>query len=542
MLKALLRKQLLEVRNLYLNGRGGLAGKKDKNGKPKKARNPKGMMILFVVLYLVIMVSLFFMCMGIGSAMLPAGLDWLYFTITNILAFLIGIVGSALSTAQALFRSKDNEFLLAMPIPASRIVFVRMIAVFLMGFLYESVVMIPSVIYYFIAGQPSFLSVVFCILGIIIMAFLVTAFSCGLGWLVAFISTKLKNQKVILAFILIVVIGGLYYFQFNSSRLINSVIANASQIAESIRGWGYVLYAPGLGMTGNVIGFLVFLGMTAVLFCIAYWAVTKSFSRIALFKATEKHAAFHKEEIRSSGVQNALLRREFRRFFASIAYMFNAGLGCLILLVLAVLALFKIQDIRMILTQIGQGFPLIDKTASVSVACAVCILASFCVISGCSISMEGKYLWLYQSLPIDPYAIFRAKIHLHVLMTGIPALILVLVMGIILQVTIPVFICMVVFVIMFVYLAASYGLQRDLRHPKLNWTNENQAMKTNLNVLIVMLLGLIIPGAMGGLYYALASFLSPELYLVILIIICAALTLIIHKWLAGKGREVFHYL
>jgi len=545
MLKALLKKQMLEVRNVYLNGRRGMAsqlGKKNQTGEVKKARNPKGMLILFVVIYVVIMIAMFFMSLGIGHVMIPAGLDWLYFTVINVLAFLLGILGSVMSTAQALFRSKDNEFLLAMPIPASRIIFVRMIAVFLMGLLYESVAMVPGVIYYFIAGRPSFLSVVLCILSIVVMAFLVTAFSVGAGWLVSFISTKLKNQKIILAFLIILVVGGLYYFQFNSSRLINSIVQNADQIAESIQGWGYPLYAPGLGMTGHIVGFLVFLAITAALFAIAYYAVTKSFSRIALFKAQEKHTSFRKDTIRTSGISGSLLKREFRRFTSSISYMFNTGFGCLIMLFVAVLVLIKMQDIRMMVTKIGESFPMIDNYLPVAGACAAGILASFCVISGCSISMEGRYLWVYQSLPVDPYAIFKAKIYLHAIVTGIPALLLILVFGIAIQTTIPIFICMVVFTAMFVYLFASLGLRIDLKRPKLGWTNENQAMKTNLNVLVIMLIGLVVPVALAGIYLALLRVLSPEMYLVILIALCALFILLIHKWLAGKGRQIFQYL
>ena len=537
MLKALLKKQLLEVRNFYLSGRRGKASQPG-----KKARDPKGMMILFLVIYFVIMISLFFLSMGIGHVIIPAGLDWLYFTVTNVIAFLLGVLGSVMSTAQALFRSKDNEFLLAMPIPASRILFVRMISVFLMGLLYESAMMIPSVIYYFIIGHPTFLGVVLSILSIIVMAFLVTAFSVGAGWLVAYISTKLKNQKVILAFLLIIVIGGIYYFQFNSSRFINSIVHNADSIAERLQGWGYPLYAPGLGMTGNIVGFLVFLAITGLFFGLAYFAVTKSFSRIALFKAEEKHTAFRKDKIRASSLSGSLLKREFSRFFASLAYMFNTGFGCMIMLLVAVLVLIKMQDIRMAITNFGAGFPQIEQYLPVAAAGVVSILASFCVISGCSVSMEGKYLWVYQSLPVDPYAIFKAKIKLHTIVTGIPALILVLVLGITIETTIPIFICMVVFVAMFVYLGASFGLQTDLRRPKLGWTNENQAMKTNLNVLVIMLIGLVVPLALGAIYLPLTRVLSPEMYLVILIAACAVLTLLIHRWLAGKGREIFRYL
>ena len=536
MLKALLRKQLLEIRNVYLVGRKG------KNKAGKKVKNPKGMLVLFIVLYFVIMVSMFFMSMGIGMSLIPAGLDWLYFTIINVIAFLLGIIGSVLSTAQALFRSKDNELLLSMPIPPSKIVLVRMISVYLMSLLYECVVLVPAVIYYFIAGTPSFLSIVFCVLGILVMAFLITAFSCGAGWLVSFISSKIGNKKIVSTFVILVLIGVLYYFQFNASRFITYLVENANILASYIEGWGYPLYAPGLGMTGNAIGFLVFAAMTAVLFIAAYLAVSKSFTRIALFKAKDSHKAFHRSDIHTASVQDTLFRKEMRRFTASIAYMLNTGLGCILLLAGAVLMLIKMQDIRMFITTVGTGFARIDDLACVIVANAVCVLMGMCQISACSISMEGKYLWVYQSLPIDPYSIFMAKIKFHVTLTGIPALLLVLVSGITLQVSIPVFICLIIYDGMFLILSASYGLRADLRRPKLNWTNENQAVKSNLNVFVVMLLGIFVPAAISFLYYFAVWFISPVMYMIIWLAVFAVLAVLVFKWLAGRGRKIFAVL
>ena len=534
MLKALLRKQLLEVRYFYLGG-----GRKNKKNMPK---NPKGMYVLFIILYLVIMVSMFFASMGIGSALIPAGLDWLYFTVLNILAFLLGIIGSVMSTAQALFRSKDNELLLSMPIPPSRIVFVRMITVYLMSFVYASVVMIPAIIYYFIAGNVTFLSVVFCILSLFIMAFLITAFSCFAGWLVSLIATKLKNQKIVLVLLGVLLIGVIYYFQFNASRLIHSVVANAQEITGALKGWGYPLYAPGLGMSGHVVGFLVFLGIAAVLFGIAYYAVTKSFSRIALYKAAEKKTEFHNTDIRSSKLGDALFRREMKRFMASVSYMMNAGLGCLFLAAVGVLAIIKMQDIRMIITSIGAQFHYADSIAVVVGVTVAGLLAGLCLMASCSISMEGKYIWVYQSLPIDPYQIFRAKLAVHIILTGVPALFSILMFGIVLKASIPAFLCMIVFTGMYIVLSASFGLMLDLKKPKLNWTNENQALKSNVTVFVDMLLGMLVPCAICSVYLLLAPVMGPELYLVIWIAIFAVLTLLIHKWLAGRGRAIFSAL
>lgn len=537
MLKALLKKQMLEVRNVYLTGRKG------KDGQAQKAKNPKGMYVLFIILYVVIMISMFFMSLGIGSALIPAGLGWLYFTIAGILAFLLGVIGSVLSTAQALFRSKDNELLLSMPIPPSNIIFVRMITVYLMSLVYESVVIIPAIIYYFIAGPVTVLSVVFSILSMFVLAFLITAISCGAGWLVSLIASKLKNQKIILVLLGVLLIGIIYYFQFNASRLIGSVVTNAEQIAESLEGWGYPLYAAGLGMTGNALGFLVFLIISAVLFAIAYFAVTKSFSRIALSKETpSKYAAFKKSDIRTSKVQDTLFRRELKRFTSSVTYMMNSGLGILFLTAGAVLVFIKIPELRDLLHSAQMQFSGVDSLLPVLLSCLVCMLTGFVLITGSSISLEGKYLWIYQTLPIDPYQVFLNKIKLHVVLAGIPALLCILALGIAIEASIPAFICMVIFTGMYIVFNASFGLMMDLRKPKLKWTNENQAMKTNITILVDMLIGMLIPLVLGALYLVLTFFIGPELYLAILIAIFAGLTLLVHKWLAGKGRRIFSTL
>ena len=203
----------------------------------------------------------------------------------------------------------------------------------------------------------------------------------------------------------ILLIGVLYYFQFNASRLITSIVQNAEQIAQSLKGWGYPLYAPGLGMTGNIVAFLVFVVMTAVLFGIAYYAVTKSFLKIALAKTVERQVAFRRSDIRSSKLSDTLLRRELKRFMASISYMMNAGLGLVFLVAIAVLSLIKMTDLRQILTAIGSQVFFVDSLAVVIAGCAIAVLTGLCMMASCSISMEGKYIWIYQAMPIDPYKI-----------------------------------------------------------------------------------------------------------------------------------------
>ena len=53
---------------------------------------------------------------------------------------------------------------------------------------------------------------------------------------------------------------------------------------------------------------------------------------------------------------------------------------------------------------------------------ALCMLASMNDMAAPSVSLEGKSLWLLQSLPVTPWQVLRAKLRLQLLLTAIPVL------------------------------------------------------------------------------------------------------------------------
>ena len=58
----------------------------------------------------------------------------------------MGVVGSVFITYSTLYQAKDNDLLLSMPIPVSKILFTRLFGVYVMGLLFEVLVMIPALI------------------------------------------------------------------------------------------------------------------------------------------------------------------------------------------------------------------------------------------------------------------------------------------------------------------------------------------------------------------------------------------------------------
>ena len=136
MTKALFKKQMMEVFSwVYRNKKSG------------KNRSRQGL-AAYILLYLFIFAflgSVFYKVADMLCAPLAgAGLGWLYFALMGLIAVALGVFGSVFSTYSSLYMAKDNDFLLSMPIPAPKILLIRLAGVFAMGLLYELIVMIPT--------------------------------------------------------------------------------------------------------------------------------------------------------------------------------------------------------------------------------------------------------------------------------------------------------------------------------------------------------------------------------------------------------------
>lgn len=153
----------------------------------------------------------------------------------------------------------------------------------------------------------------------------------------------------------------------------------------------------------------------AALFLLLYRLISRSFLKIATSSGKTERKVYRETRTERQSASAALLRKEFSRFTASPNYMLNCGLGTLMLPIAGVVLLVyqaKIRDLELLL---GAEF------ASLLFIAAVCLLASMNDMAAPSVSLEGKSLWLAQSLPVKPWQVLRAKLAVHLTLTGVPA-------------------------------------------------------------------------------------------------------------------------
>ena len=258
MLKVLLKKQLAEVFKSYFY-----------DAKKNKMRSKAAIAAWFVFFFL-IMVGMLggmftFLSLTLCDGLTQAGMGWLYFLLMSGVAVFLGAFGSVFNTFSSLYLAKDNDLLLAMPIPVRTIMTARLMNVYLMGTMYVSVVLLPALIVYWVVCGVTVSRVICGLLLFLIISAIVLLLSCVLGWAVAKISVRLKNKSYVTVLLSLVFIGAYYFFYFRASDMIRDILANAAIYGEKIKGTAYVLYLFGRIGEGDWLATGIYLAVTAAL-------------------------------------------------------------------------------------------------------------------------------------------------------------------------------------------------------------------------------------------------------------------------------------
>lgn len=533
MLWTLTKKQYRECfRSCYLN---------TKTGASRSRAGVIGMFLFYAVMLLLFGVVFFGMASLVGEALIEAGIPWIYFTLMGTLSILLGTFGSVFNTYSVVYLAKDNEMLLSMPIPPSAILTTRISLVYGMSLMYSGVVWLPSCLYYWIFGAPAAGAVVLEVLLLFLIALLVTVLTCALGWLVALVSSKVKNKNFVIVVLSLVAFFGYYYLCMNMTSFLQKLLLNAEALGSGIRTWLNLLYQLGQAAAGSGRAMLIFSGVSVGLFALCFVLLSRSFVRIVTrAQGTQKKSG--KITVRASGVSSALLRRELKRFTSSPTYMLNCGLSLVILPVLAVLSLVKRELLETVLTGMGQMLPWVSSLLPLFVIIMVCVVISMNTISTPSVSLEGKYLWILRSLPVSGKQILRAKLKLHVRLNILPALFAAVVLGYCLNLTVLTIVLVMLYCAAFVWLCGAFGLTLGVLRPNFQWTTETMPIKQSLNVLLSMLLGFALPIATAFIGYLTRDLMNIQVYLAAAAAVIMAVAVTLNYWLDTKGTALFDRL
>lgn len=517
MLNILLKKQLLELNRVFFYD------------AKKNARRSHAAAAAMLALYAVVMVGVLggtfaVLAWALCGVLMPEAL-WLYWAVMALLAVLLGVLGSVFTTSASLYRARDNELLLSLPIPARDVLLARLAGVYLMGLAFSTVVMVPAIVVR-LWMAPAVAAALGGLLLTLLVSALVLVLSCLLGWVIAGISVRVRHRSLLAVLALLVFLAVYCGICFRAPALLGQLLPRLAAVAPSLRTSVPPLYLLGCVGEGHWLAALALSAVTAALCALTYRQLRRTFIAMATTPTASRRAVRAERPLRQRSVSAALLGRELRRFAASPSYVVNCSLGTL-LLPLAGVALLLRGDVLMgLLAQV----PGLSARGAVPVllCAAVCMLAAMNNMVTSSVSLDSRTLWLSQSLPLTPWQVLRAKLSAQLLLTVPPVLFCTGCAVAVLRPSLPVAILLLALPVAFSVLSAGVGLALDLHHPALSWTNEITVIKQRVIVLAAMLGGWVYAAALAALYLLPGITIGSGVYLLLWLLpttLAAALTL-----------------
>ncbi|MBC7338840.1 MAG: hypothetical protein H5U04_03115 [Firmicutes bacterium] len=262
--------------------------------------------------------------------------------------------------------------------------------------------------------------------------------------------------------------------------------------------------------------------------------------QLAAARAAARHSTVQ------SGVLSALFWREWRLFMRVPLYVLNGFSASLIVPIIFVFGFRGIMSdpdmIRLLDAIYATGNAAFFT--SLAVAGLTVLVTALNTTAASAVSREGRYLWISKVIPVPPEKLVQGKMLFAAVAAAVSALPMLVLFAFALRMRAVHLAEVLVLTGLGSAVSVFVGLLVDLARPFLTWTNPQQAVKSNLNVIIPLP---VIAGLEAGLGY-LALWLTRTLeweegtVVVTLAGLLAVLAVLLYRLTVSAGKRLYERL
>lgn len=455
---------------------------------------------IIIIAFLMMMGFSFGLSMVLGFEMYMKGCMWVFFPMGFLSSAAFALVGTIFAAQSYLFDANDNNLLLSMPIKPSSILISRMLALYVLNFIYSTIIFLPIGLAYGIFFHFNALTLIYFILSLLIIPMLVTAVASIFGYLIGLVSYKIPNKNFLTVILGFGIMAILLVIGLNLGPIVSTLMENIDIVANKVHNISNILYWYGLATISpenypyeTPKGVMLWGTLPLILICVAvtylsYWFISKKFIKTITRKVVTKKKKYVEKPMKPTNLQYTLIKKEVGYFFSIPAYVMNAGMSTIMSIMLGVGILMRGN---LIVQWLPRMFP--DASSNLIALAVGSSLALCCTINDVtapSISLEGKTLWLLKSTPVKPMKIFIAK----ALLAPIVSLPGVIFTAIASAVTLQLTVADILFIFFIPILACLFsgflGICVNLRIPRFDWSTEITVIKQSLSVIFTLFLSM----------------------------------------------------
>ncbi len=437
--------------------------------------------------------------------------------------FVLTLVFGTVAILSYLYFSRDNEFMLGLPVGINSVFFSKLAVVYVEEAIVGTLLSLPGLIVLGItaAQLPVFyLMIVLSVLFLPVLALLVgSVISFPLMYIVGFFKNKGAAASVILL-LLFAVIMTVYVLVANLAPQAATEPSTPEAMFEAaknaVRTPLYIIYpvfclarfgtagqglasSPALSMT---IDLLIFLGTVALSAAIVV-IISSLVYKHTILRQTENSSVTSggKKEYESSGALKAIVKKDWKELSRNPAFAFQCLAGA-VLSPVFVIVMAIITNVRM--SDGLEGSELVgvaSETVNCIVLCTIVLImqimsvtTNICAMT--SFTREGKAFIYDKIIPVSYSVQIKAKRLLSLIPAAVScalSFVAAVVASVIVSGKVDV-LSLIGAAVMLPFCAlfsADYSLYRDLKKPKLDWVTPKEAVKNFATTGIPTLVGLI---------------------------------------------------
>lgn len=463
---------------------------------------------------------LIFLENGILSFLLGIGMPDLLLSMAITMSMLGTLVISFFFIMSSLYFGRDAAYVASLPVTPRTVLSAKLTQIWISEAGYSLVFILPAAILYGIrvgADPLVYLRALLAALGAPVLPIVAVAFVSTV--LIRF-SGLWKRRDMIATVSGVLFIGAYMYFAFTMGSISGSgdaegmiasfLESNMNRVDAMTRAFPPAGWAA-KGVLGDWGQLLLFLIVCAGASALAVWLIGFGYQKLSLLQGetpakTGKKGALKRASFSGGSAFKALCLREFRQILRVPAYATNS-------LPTSLMPVFMVGMAYLTFSRVGAEGESIEQllsTFNTDIALPI-LTAIMAYMSGLNpalataVSREGKGHDALTALPVSARTLVMAKMAVGYAL----ALAGVVLASIAMAVLVPQFAlhALLAFVLcaLYTYVTACLGLMRDVKHPKLDWVTEQEAMKQNFGSAISIFISWGILIALGALTWLLYS-------------------------------------
>lgn len=511
------------------------------------AKTERSRRIMPVILATLIGVMMLFSASAMAGELKRDGAESAILSIYTLVTIAIILMEGIYKSGDLLFRPRDNDMLLAMPIKKSTIVLVRVMKFYIFELLYCMIFLLPAIIAYAMNAtvRPSYYLV--ALTALLILPIIPIAISCVIGAIISAVSSRFRHKtfwQIVLSFISLVIFS-VMILMVNASPEIdgNQVVA----VSDRISAFYYPASAfVDLALNFNILQYLMFVFSHLAVLLILVVVISQFHFQIVSRLDVAQHAKTvrTKYTYKKHSQTMAMVKKEMIKYFKTPVLLMNTAIGLVLLVVVTVVLCFNFDGIVSSIMESVDDFPLTADEISAYMPSVTFMLVAFSslltFITATMISLEGKAFDSLKALPISGLKVIMTKV-LTAMLLIVPVTALsgfILMLRFQFGILESILVLMATIVISFV--TELSGILIDLRYARFDAESDAVVVKQSAGVMVATFLGLGMVLFTISLTFALVFIVGQITGLMIMDAIFVIVSAFLYFAIATRGVEKYN--